>query len=142
MFSFFESAEKKLVKSHIRHLVRLAQSDGVVHKKEEKFIKKVGRENGLSDSDIKKIIDSPTSVDIVIPKSKEAKFDQLFDLVVMMLKDDEVNDAETDFCMMLANRLGFRKIIVGVLVSKIQRGISEGLSKKEILKEAEAFINY
>ena len=77
-----------------------------------------------------------------MPTTREGKFDQIFDLAQMMLKDGEVNDAETEFCMELANRLGFRKVIVGVLVAKIERGIQEGLDRKQIKVEAEPFINY
>lgn len=142
MFNIFESSEKKQIKSHIRHLVRLAKSDGVFHSKEEKFIKRVGKENGISEKDVEKIIDNPTSVDIIIPDSREDKFNQLFDLVVLMMKDEEVNDAEMEFCMELANRLGFRKVIVGVLVAKITRGIKDGIKKEQIREEAEPFINY
>lgn len=142
MFSFFESDEKKEIKTHLRHLVRLAQSDGVLHKDELKFIYRIGKQNGLSTKAIDKIVENPTAVDIVLPKTRTGKFDQIFDLVQMMMKDGEVNDAETEFCMELASRLGFRKVIVGVLVAKIERGITNGMSKKEIRTEAEPFINY
>lgn len=142
MFKIFESKEEKYVKSHLRHLVRLAMSDGVLHHEEVAFIKKIGKKNGLSDSTVKNIIKNPTSVDIEIPKSSKERFNQIFDLVQLMMRDDEVNDAEMDFCMDIANRLGFRKVIVGVLVAKITRGIADGLSRKEILEEAKPFVNY
>ncbi len=142
MFGFFESDEKKEIKSHLRHLVRLAKSDGVLHKSELKFIHKYGKQNGLSKKVVDEIVENPTSVDIVVPTTREAKFDQIFDLAQMMLKDGEVNDAETEFCMELANRLGFRKVIVGVLVAKIERGIKEGLDRDQIKAEAAPFINY
>lgn len=142
MFGFFESDEKKEIKTHLRHLVRLAKADGVLHKDELKFIYKIGKQNGLARKTVDKIIENPTSVDIVMPSTREAKFDQIFDLAQMMLKDGEVNDAETEFCMELANRLGFRKVIVGVLVAKIERGIKEGLDREEIKAEAAPFINY
>lgn len=142
MFGFFESTEKKEIKSHLRHLVRLAKADGVFHKDEIKFIKRVGRENGLTDNEVQKIMDDPTSVDIVLPTTAEGKFNQIFDLVQLMMRDGEVNDAEMDFCMELANRLGFRKVIVGVLVAKITRGIAEGLDRDQLKEEAAPFINY
>ena len=44
--------------------------------------------------------------------------------------------------MELANRLGFRKVIVGVLVAKITRGIAEGLDRDQLKEEAAPFINY
>jgi uncharacterized membrane protein YebE (DUF533 family) len=142
MFKIFESKEKKIIKSHVRHLVRLAKSDGILHSDELRFIKKVGKKNGLTDKEIDGIIQNPTSVDIVLPKDNDEKFYQIFDLVNLMLKDGEVNDAEIEFCMELANRLGFRKVIVGVLVAKIERGIKEGLTRKQIRKEADAFVTY
>ncbi len=142
MFKIFESPEKKVIKSHIRHLVRLAKSDGILHSDELRFIKRVGKKNGLSEKEVDAIIQNPTSVDIVLPKTNDDKFHQIFDLVNLMLKDGEVNDAEIEFCMELANRLGFRKVIVGVLVSKIERGIRDGLTRKQIRQEADAFVNY
>lgn len=142
MFKIFESKEKKIIKSHIRHLVRLAKSDGILHSDELRFIKKVGKKNGLTDKEIDGIVQNPTSVDIVLPKDNDERFYQIFDLVNLMLKDGEVNDAEIEFCMELANRLGFRKVIVGVLVSKMERGIRDGLSRKEIRRECEIFVNY
>ena len=142
MFKIFETKEKKIIKSHVRHLVRLAKSDGILHSDELRFIKKVGKKNGLTDKEVDGIIQNPTSVDIVLPKDNDDKFFQIFDLVNLMLKDGEVNDAEIEFCMELANRLGFRKVIVGVLVAKIERGIKEGLTRKQIRKEADAFVTY
>lgn len=142
MFSIFESEEKKIIKSHLRHLVRLALSDGVLHKSELKFIKKIARDNNVSDSALQKIIDNPTRVNIVLPETPKEKFDQIFDLVNLMTKDGEVNDAETEFCMELANRLGFRKVIVGVLVAKLERGIREGLTRKKLMKECDIFLKY
>lgn len=142
MFTIFESEEKKAIKGHLRHLVRLAKADGILHKSEVKFIRKIGKENGLSDNAIEKIMENPTSVDIHIPETPEERFHQIFDLVNLMMKDGEVNDAEMEFCMDLANRLGFRKVIVGVLVAKITRGIAEGHTREMIKQEASPFIHY
>ena len=142
MFRIFESEEKKIVKSHIRQMVRLALADGEFHKKERKFIKRIGKENGLTTSEVEKIMDNPKSVDFHIPETNEGKFFQIFDLVNLMTKNGNVSDAETEFCQELANRLGFKKVIVGVLVAKIERGISEGLSRKELRRECKAFIEY
>lgn len=142
MFRIFESEEKKVVKSHIRQMVRLALADGEFHKDERKFIKKIGKENGLDSTEVQRIIDNPKSVDIHIPETKEGKFFQIFDLVNLMTKDGTINDAETEFCQELANRLGFKKVIVGVLVAKIERGIAEGLNRRQLKKECKTFINY
>jgi uncharacterized membrane protein YebE (DUF533 family) len=142
MFKIFESEEKKAVKSHLRQMVRLAYADGNFHEKEKKFILKVAKENDISRSDVDEIIENPTSVELFIPESKDEKFEQIFDLVRLMSKDGEVTDPELEFCQELATRLGFRKVIVGVLVEKIERGLEAGHSRKKIKKDCASFINY
>ena len=142
MFRIFESEEKRVVKSHLRQMVRLAMADGEFHKDEKKFILKVAKANDISRKDVDKIMDNPKSVDVHIPKNKDEKFDQIFDLVNLMTKAGRVTDAETEFCQELANRLGFRNIIVGDLVAKIERGIDGGLNRKQIKRECASFINY
>lgn len=142
MFKIFESKEKLAVKSHLRQLVRLAFADGEFHEKEKRFILRVGKENGISRSDIDDIIENPTAVELHIPESVDEKFEQIFDLVNLMIKDGEVVDSELELCQDLATRLGFRKVIVGVLVEKIERGIEAGHSRKRIKKDCAAFINY
>lgn len=142
MFEIFQTKEDKYIRSHIRHLVRLAKSDGHLHKDELEFIHSIGHKNGMKKSDVNAIIEDPTSVEIVIPETDAERFDQIFDLVHLMLKDGVVNDDEVDFCAELAKRLGFRKVIVGVLVAKIARGIAEGLKKDEIREESEQFLDF
>jgi hypothetical protein len=102
----------------------------------------VGKKNGLKEKEVEAIIENPTSVDIALPETKDERFYQIFDLVNLMMKDGEVNDAEMEFCMELANRLGFRKVIVGVLVAKITRGIADDLNRDTIREECMPFIEY
>lgn len=142
MFSIFESKEDRIIKGHLRHLVRLAKADGHLHKDEAEFIHNVGEKNGLSREAVHAIIEDPMSVEIAVPESDEDRFDQMFDLVRLMMKDGIVNDDEVEFCAELAGRLGFRKVIVGVLVAKIARGIAEGLTKKEIKEESKQFLDF
>jgi hypothetical protein len=60
----------------------------------------------------------------------------------MMLADGIVDETEMDFCIMMAEKLGFRKAIVGVLVRKISQGVKDGLPKHRIKEESESFLNY
>lgn len=142
MFEIFKTKEDKIIKSHIRHLVRLAKADGHLHKDELDFIHSIGERNGLNHAEIQAIVDDPMSVEIAVPESNDERFDQMFDLVRMMMKDGVVNDDEVEFCAELAKRLGFRKVIVGVLVAKIARGIAEGVSKEQIREESEQFLDF
>jgi uncharacterized tellurite resistance protein B-like protein len=142
MFKIFESEEKKAVKSHLRQMVGLANADGHFHTEEIKFILKVAKKNDIPRKEVDEIIENPSNIELHIPEDPSERFEQLFDLVNLMIKDGQVTDAELDFCQEIAAKLGYRKVIVGILVEKIERGIEQGMTRKKIKKECAPFINY
>ena len=99
-------------------LAALAKADGHVDDREMNFIITVGKKNGVSAGDVRKIVDGRTTNTSDLPHTDSERFDQIFDLVDMMLADGTVDETEMDFCINMAEKLGFRKAIVGVLVRK------------------------
>lgn len=142
MFNFFESEETKRVKNHITNLGALARIDGHLDATELNYIIAVGQKNGLKPDDVKALIANGDKVPVHLPDNDSERFDQIYDLVEMMLADGIVDDNEMEFCMMMANKLGFRKAIVGVLVRKISMGVKDGFSREQIKSESQAFLNY
>lgn len=142
MFSFFDSEETKRLKSHILNLGALAKADGHLDESEMNFIIGVGRKHGLKPDDVRTLVQNATKEQLSLPDNDDERFDQLFDLVDMMLADGIVDDAEMDFCTTMAARMGFRKAIVGVLVRKISMGVKDGLSREQIKHDAQAFLHY
>jgi uncharacterized tellurite resistance protein B-like protein len=142
MFGFFESDEHKKVKTHLANLAALAKVDGHVDSTEMNFIVQIGQKQGLKAEDVKSLIASASSMKFELPKTDSDRFDQIFDLVEMMLADGVVDDNEMDFCIDMATRLGFRKAIVGVLVRKITMGVKDGLTRESIKKDSQAFLDF
>jgi uncharacterized membrane protein YebE (DUF533 family) len=142
MFGFFESDEHKKVKTHLANLAALAKVDGHVDSTEMNFIVQIGQKQGLKAEDVKSLIASASSMKFELPKTDSDRFDQIFDLVEMMLADGVVDDNEMDFCIDMATRLGFRKAIVGVLVRKITMGVKDGLTREAIKKDSQAFLDF
>ena len=142
MFSFFESEQAKKVKSHLLNLAALAKADGHIDSREMAFIKAVGKKNGVSGSDVESLIADSKGMSADIPDNDSDRFDQIFDLVDMMLADGIVDETEMDFCIMMAEKLGFRKAIVGVLVRKISQGVKDGKPRDTIKEETNTFLNY
>ena len=77
----------------------------------------------------------------MVPSNDSERFDQIYDLVEMMLADGIIDDSEMDFCIDMAEKLGFRKAVVGVLVRKISMGVKDGLKREDIKRDAHAFLN-
>ena len=141
MFGIFESEDVKKVKNHLANLSSLAKIDGHVDSTELNFIVALGKKHGLKPEEIKSIVASASQLKYELPQNDNERFDQIFDLVEMMLADGIVDDNEMDFCIDMATRLGFRKAIVGVLVRKITMGVKDGLSREAIKKDSQAFLD-
>ncbi|MDX5419200.1 MAG: TerB family tellurite resistance protein [Hymenobacteraceae bacterium] len=142
MFGFFESEEVKKLKSHITNLGALAKADGHVDPTEMDFIISIGEKHGMKPSEVRSLLSHVEEVKPQLPTNDSERFDQIYDLVEMMLADGIVDESEMEFCISMAARLGFKKAIVGVLVRKISIGVKDGLSREDIKKEAQAFLNY
>ena len=142
MFGFFENDQAKKIKGHLLNLAALAKADGHIDEREMSFILAVGKKNGMSAADIKELVSGSKGASAELPSNDSERFDQIYDLVHMMLADGVVDDNEMDFCIMMAEKLGFRKAIVGVLVRKISQGVKDNLPHDRIKEESLTFLNY
>ncbi len=142
MFGFFENEQAKKIKGHLCHLAALAKADGHIDEREMSFIITVGKKNGMAAAEVRKIVAGNTNGISELPSTDSERFDQIYDLVEMMLSDGIVDENEMDFCIMMAEKLGFRKAIVGVLVRKISQGVKDGLPEDRIKEESLSFLNY
>jgi len=142
MFGFFENEQAKKIKGHLCNLAALAKADGHIDDREMNFIITVGKKNGMSAPNVRKLVSGQTSCESDIPNNDSERFDQIFDLVDMMLADGIVDETEMDFCIIMAEKLGFRKAIVGVLVRKISQGVKDAMPRERIKEESLSFLNY
>ena len=142
MFGFFENEQVKRIKSHLLNLAALAKADGHIDEREMNFILAVGKKNGIKASEVKELVGGSKGTSNYLPTTDSERFDQIFDLVEMMLADGIVDETEMDFCIIMAEKLGFRKAIVGVLVRKISQGVKDGHPREHIKEESLGFLNY
>lgn len=140
MFELFESKKKKQIKNHIKNLVSLSSADGNIDESEKEILIRIGTKKGLNRNEIQKIIDNPGNVDYLPATTDEERFEQIYDLVELMLADGVAEDNELHFCVDMAEKLGFRKAVVSVLIRKITLSLLEGLDKETIKKEVRAFL--
>ncbi len=142
MFGFFENDQAKKIKGHLQNLAALAKADGHIDEREMSFILAVGKKNGLDSAAVKSLISGASGMSGELPANDSERFDQIYDLVDMMLADGVVDENEMDFCIVMAEKLGFRKAIVGVLVRKISQGVKDGVPHDRIKEESLSFLNY
>jgi uncharacterized tellurite resistance protein B-like protein len=138
--SLFESKAKKKVKSHLTNLAALANSDGSMHDKEVEFLEKLANKNGIEKDALHHIIRGTKSHQLVIPDNNSEIFDQIYDLVQMMLADGILEESEMELCQQIAVKFGIRKPASGILIRKIAAGIKEGKSQQTVKAEVIGFL--
>lgn len=138
----FDSKKTKGIKSHIANLVEIAKSDGNFSIAEKRLIFEIGERNGISKEKVKKIIKRDKPIKFKVPKTDSERFDKVYDLVQMVLADGMEHEDDLDVVIEIAEKLGLRKAIVGVLVRKLVMGIQNEVSKEDLKKECGDFLNY
>jgi hypothetical protein len=137
---FIESKKTKGIKSHINNLVSLALSDGVFSLAEKRLIFNIGRRHGLKDEKLKKIIKTKDPIKFKVPDNDNDRVNMVMDMVEMLLADGVVGETEIADCISIAEKMGFRKAIVGVLVRKVIMDYKEGKAKEDIKAECGNFL--
>ncbi|MBD2716252.1 TerB family tellurite resistance protein [Microvirga sp. STR05] len=140
MFGFFENEQTRKIRSHIQNLAALAKADGHLDEREMSFIVAVGKKNGMRADEIRNIVASSSTNRLVVPDNDSERFDQIFDMVDMMLADGIVDDSEMNFCTVMAEKLGFRKDVVNLLVKQISQGVKDGMDRETIKSETQPFL--
>ena len=145
LLTIFESKKTRAEKSHLKNLILLAMADGSLSPSECEVIYKIGAVRGLKEDEISELFENRQSEDkteLGTPLTDTERYDQLFDLVTVMLADGKVADSEMDFCINVAQGLGFSKAFSGVIVNKIAMGLSNNISKEAIKTDMSSFLSF
>lgn len=125
---------KSTAKSHMKNLIEMAASDGNFDEVEFDLLKKIAKRNNISESQLKAIRNDTSSITFEIPEDKIEKFNQLYDLVHMMIVDEAVHQEEMKLCNLFAIKFGYNKDKVDELIGTIQNNIKNGNNHIEAMK--------
>ncbi len=103
----FESGEQKQNKGHFRNLVMIAKSDGVIDADELQLLKNIARQIGLTDEQFDQILSNPGQYPINPPENKEERNERLYNLIQMVLADEEIAVSEVKTVQKFAVALGY-----------------------------------
>lgn len=137
-----QNKDKRLVKAHLKNLIALSKIDNFIASTERDLMLKIGSRNNMSEEEVEQILEETNTSEAHIPLNDDERFDDLFDLVHLMLADGIIHESEIDYCMTMAERLGFKKAIVGLLVRKMSKNIAEGINKDHIKSDVSNFLKF
>lgn len=127
-------------KEELNILINLAASDNTIAERESKLIHMVGKANGLTKEEIEELINHPKPITQLGTMTNDEKFEHLYYLIQMMKMDGQVFKSEIQFCESIAEKLGYKKSVVGELSAHIYSDPSITADRQMLRKKAEKYI--
>jgi len=127
-------------RSAVMNVLKVMSVDGKIEPPEMNFLMAVAKRVGLSEKEMKSILQKPDKVKFVVPKEPSERLAQLMDAVFMMIADGKIDKREMDACMSLATRLEFKPSIVPNLVAHIVHAVKEGRNRDQARRDLSKFV--
>ena len=124
-------------KSHMKNLLEIAIVDGHFDTTEEDLLKKLAKKHSVSRKQLDEIRNNPADVQFEVPKDPRVKFNQLFELVSMMVIDHYIDSEEVKLCGMFAKKFGYNPEKSDELVLALSDNIQHGNTADEAWKRVE-----
>lgn len=117
-------------------MVMIANSDGQVTPLEAELLQKIGKELGLSESQITDIQLNPEKYPVNPPSDRAERFEQIVQLIQMVQIDGKVSDEELDVLEKVAVSIGYKdidEVDVESILALIMRGEDTEVIVTELL---------
>ena len=139
LLNLFKSG-KGTVRSHMKNLIEMAAVDGNFDDAEFALLKKIAKQNGISESHLNSIKSDPGSVAFEVPSDEKEKFHQLYDLVHMMSIDNDIHNEEIKLCHLFAIKFGYNRNLVKDIIDTVQQNIINNVGYDEAMKRVKMML--
>lgn len=129
-----------MIKEQLNVLINLAASDRSVGDHESKVIQLIGKANGISKEEIDEMLKRPAPIGDLSSFTEDQKFENLYHLIQLMKSDGQVFRSEIHFCEQIAEKLGYKKAVVGELSSRIYSDPTITSDRKMLFERAHKFL--
>lgn len=130
---------KTVSRSHIKNLLEMAMADRHFDDTEYELLKKLARKYKVSEKELETIRQDPSDIEFELPKKKDEKFEQFYELVHMMTVDDDIDKAEMSLCKIFAIKFGYEngEEMINIIVENIKNGLDwqESMNRVTMYKE-------
>lgn len=127
-------------KAELNVLINLAASDKNVAERESRLIHAIGKANGIPKEEVDALLKNPKPISNIQTLTIDEKFEHLYYLIQLMKMDGQVFRSEIVFCENIAEKLGFKKGVVGEISQHVYSDPSITADRDMIKKKAEKFI--
>ncbi|HBS87824.1 MAG: hypothetical protein A2W91_11085 [Bacteroidetes bacterium GWF2_38_335] len=129
---YFDHHSKKQNKEHFTHLIEVAFADNVIDDKEKEMLHRFGRRLGLTDVEIDQLCEDHTKVSFHPVFELSARFEQMYDIVKVVLADGRIEETEREMVKKLGVKLGFEDTEMPGLMSLLIEGLENGEDEDDL----------
>lgn len=127
--------DRKKIMSHVRNLVALAYADGKFSDEERQYVANVAAEAGMTADEMKQIVNDPEGVRFEMPSNDIERIEQLYDLILLMMIDGDLNENEMIFCRAMAIKMKMPYQVVDEMVAKVINFITDNFYIEDVIDE-------
>ena len=124
---FFRKKEDGILRTHIKNLVAVGTADGKFTSDEQDLVKSIAGKAGISSDKLQQMLNT-MSAECEIPTDKIMRFNQLYDLVHLMIVDNYIHYEEQRYCINAAIKFGYPATQAEQIVELIIGNINSGES--------------
>lgn len=118
--------------THLRNLYRLATVDHVFHRKERKLFRRLSQEMGLKPGKARQIVYSKAMMDFHRPLTAIMSVEWLYDYILMMHADGQVDTLEKNLCRAYIRKMGLDRNRTTSLIQQMEYFKKLGYEKHEV----------
>ena len=118
-------------KSHMRNLLEVALADGQFEPAEYDLLKKLARKYHITEKELENIRGNPVDIEFEVPEDDGEKFEQFYELIQMMIIDDDIDRDEENLCVIFARKFRYRNVreVIKATEQYIKKGLSPERAK-------------
>lgn len=128
----FDHQVKKQDKAHFTHLIQVAIADGTIDTAELTLLYRLGKKMGFTDPEMDELIESTRNSMFIPPYELAKRFEQVYEIVRMMLADGKIDNAEMRLAANLALKSGFAEKEIPGLLLLLMDGIRKGEDEEDL----------
>jgi hypothetical protein len=131
---YFNHPLKTQNKEYFIHLVGIALADDIITSDEFELLQRIGKNLGLTDSEIESLIETPGKSEYTPPSELSKRFYQIYEIVTMAMVDRVFDIKEMRLANAFAVKLGFSENEIPTLLAMLIYGNNVGIDEEELFE--------
>ncbi len=121
-------------KSHMKNLIEVAMADGQLAPDEYNLLKKLARKYHITEKELENIRENRIDVEFEVPEDDGEKFEQFYELIHMMIIDDDIHPEEQNLCVIFARKFRYPNVreVIKATTEYIKKGLSPERAKNRL----------